>query len=191
MKTSVSGVMRRKSPEEWAQIFARVHSTGRTANTLAKALGKRYAHRWQFIDFLGPNGRESAGVVDILAIRKSGTTPDTFGLKALDLFDIILIQVKGGSARGPTEEDIARLRLVQARYDAKDVVLFEWRKKDRVAEFSRLGVDGSWIATSAATLFGKVAKQSPTSTLAKTAPQASVRSLAAKQAWLTRKRVPK
>jgi hypothetical protein len=181
----------RKSPEEWAEIVAKVRGTGKTANTLAKALAMRYAYRWQFIDFRGPGGQESAGVVDILAIRKSGAKPEVVGLKALDLFDIILIQVKGGAARGPTQEDIARLRLVQKKYDAKDLVLFEWRKKDQVAEFSRLGADGSWVATSAATLFGKVAKKAITSTLAKGASLTSARSLAAKQAWLTRKRVSK
>jgi hypothetical protein len=40
---------------------------------------------------------------------------------------MILIQVKGGNARWPTESDIARLRAVAQRYNTRAVVLAEHR----------------------------------------------------------------
>lgn len=127
-------------------------ATWKMANTLAKALARRFGGRWQFIDFLGPNGRESAGVVDIVAIRKCGKPPTLIGLKRLDLFDIQLIQVKGGGTRPPTPDDIARLRLVKKHYRATKVILYEWTKEKR----SRwLVLNGSkWGIASPAELFG-------------------------------------
>jgi hypothetical protein len=136
---------------------AKARDTGKMANTLAKALAKRYAHRWRFVDFRGPNGEESAGIVDIVAIRKSSTAPTIVGLKKLDLFDIILIQVKGGTAKGPTMEDIARLKLVSKQYDAKAIVLFSWKSK-KIAEYRALNDNNEWVGTTAAKLFGKPAK---------------------------------
>lgn len=98
-----------KAPK-WAEAARRAQMTGKMANTLAKALAKRYAYRWQFIDFLGPNKRESAGIVDILAIRKSSRTPLPEGLKKLDAFDLQIIQVKGGKALRPSPAEILRMR---------------------------------------------------------------------------------
>jgi hypothetical protein len=54
--------------------------------------------RWRFVQFGGVTGSESRGIVDILAIRKNHRTIRD-GLKRGDLLDIVLIQVKGGSAR--------------------------------------------------------------------------------------------
>ena len=157
----------KKTPEDWAKIVAQVHSTGKMANTFAKALAKRYAYRWQFVDFRGPGGQESAGVVDIVAIRKSGTRPDIEGLSSLDLFDITLIQVKGGSAGMPTPNDLNRLKLVKDHYHAHAIVLFEWNKKKRITRFSRLNDHDEWSETTAVKLFGKpgkIAKKSAVST---------------------------
>lgn len=139
--------------EKWRAAADKAAKTGKMANTLAKALSSRYADRWRFVDFRGPNGGESAGVVDIVAIRKDGRRPTLKGLKALDLFDIILIQVKGGTAALPSRQDIARLRLVKARYHAIDIVLFEWRIK-RKCGFQILNAKNRWVPSSAATLFG-------------------------------------
>jgi hypothetical protein len=138
------------------------------ANTLAKALASRYAYRWQFVDFLGPDGNESAGVVDIVAIRKSSKKPLHSGLKSLDAFDIILMQVKGGDSRKPTPEDIERLRLVGERYHAEAIVLFEWNKKKRLTRFRLLLSDppnpaDPWDDTTAAQLFGKRSRSTKTS----------------------------
>ena len=126
-----------KTKDEWQVAAQKAINTGRMANTLAKALATRYPKRWRFVDFLGPKGRESAGVVDIVAIRKDGRVPAIEGLKRLDLFDIVLIQVKGGSAPRPSADDIKRLKVISDRYHAKAIVLFEWQAKKK-AGFHKL-----------------------------------------------------
>ena len=45
-----------------------------------------------------------------------------------DLFDIVLVQIKGGAAPWPTFDDMKRLRAVQRYYRAKAVVLASWQK---------------------------------------------------------------
>ncbi len=72
-----------------------------------------------------------------MAIRKDhGAHKSRF--KRGDLFEIILIQVKGGGARLPKNNDIRRLRAVAKRYDARDVVLAKW-VKGTTLNFYRLG----------------------------------------------------
>lgn len=60
-----------------------------------------YNHRngamWNVVSFNGPNGSESRGIVDLLAIRKDHRSKKA-GRKRGDLFEIVLIQTKGGSA---------------------------------------------------------------------------------------------
>ena len=65
--------------------------------------------------------------MDLLAIRKNHSKlrrPFERG----DLFEIILLQIKGGGARLPSAEDIRRLRAVGRQYNARDVALAEWVK---------------------------------------------------------------
>jgi len=93
--------------------------------------------RWQLVGFPGPAGRESAGIVDLLAIRKNHAKPNG-EFKRGDLFEIILIQIKGGGARRPKIDDILRLRAVATHYKARDVVLAEWMKGSHL-KFYRLG----------------------------------------------------
>ena len=141
--------------------------TAKTATTLAKAHlareSNKHGGRWHWVDFPGPNGRESAGIVDILAIRKRwelSAGPEFEKLKHLDLFDIMLIQVKGGSAPIPTAEDIVRMEVVADHYKACNVLLYQWNEKDKRAtgfrvlnrdthQFGDLVTDGSKV-------FGKV-----------------------------------
>lgn len=141
--------------------------TAKTATTLAKAHLKRESNkhdgRWQWVDFPGPKGRESAGIVDILAIRKKWDVPVTEefkNLKHLDIFDIMLIQVKGGSAPMPTADDIVRMEVVADHYHACNVLLYQWNEKNKQAtgfrvlnrdahQFGELITDGSAV-------FGKV-----------------------------------
>lgn len=134
----------------------RAIATWKMANTLAKALAKRYSKRWQFVDFLGSKGRESAGIVDILAIRKSGKKPVIDGLKKLDLFEILVIQVKGGSAPLPNEDEIARLRIVADYYHAQSVVLFQWKKGIGTETGYKLlhATRNEWTTVSSEKLFG-------------------------------------
>jgi hypothetical protein len=86
----------------------KAHATSRWAETIFRALSSRVADRSRFVSFRGVNKAEWRGVVDLVAIRKSGRQPSGNLLKRGDLFDIILIQIKGGSARGPTAKDCRR-----------------------------------------------------------------------------------
>ena len=112
--------------------------TAKMAITLAKAHlvreSNKHGGRWQWVDFPGPNGRESAGIVDIVAIRKRWEVPaepEFAQLKHLDLFDIMLIQVKGGSAKMPTKDDIARMEQVADHYGACKILLYQWNEKNK------------------------------------------------------------
>lgn len=111
------------------------------------------AKRWRFVSFRGAGGGEWRGIVDVLGIRKDTSKSDHRLLKAGDLFEIVLVQMKGGSSRPPTEPEICRLRSVAKRYRAKDVVLFSWRRGE-VCRFQRLGPRDQWVDSSAKEIFG-------------------------------------
>lgn len=131
----------------------KAHATGRWAETMFKALSTRVAKRWQFISFRGTGRGEWKGVVDVLAIRKNTAVPDATDLKRGDLFEIILVQIKGGSAKTPTDSDCMRLQAVAKHYNARNVVLFTWVKGKRV-EFSILQSDRTWSPSSGPAIFG-------------------------------------
>ena len=104
--------------------------TGQWAKIMTKWLIK-YSSKgkklWQVVSFEGSKGGESRGIVDVLAIRrdhKHSKKP----LKAGDLFEIILIQVKGGRAQMPSDDDIVRLLKVGKHYHAKYIILADWQK---------------------------------------------------------------
>jgi hypothetical protein len=97
--------------------------------------------RWQLVTFLGPHGRESVGIVDLMAIRKDHA-PGKDGLKRGDRFEIILIQVKGGLAAYPSPDDMERLRIVAEIYQAREILLAQWKRGKEVV-FSRLKA-GLW-----------------------------------------------
>jgi hypothetical protein len=86
----------------WAIRFA---SSGERAGTNA-------SKRWQFVGFAGPNGSESRGIVDLVAIRRDHLTSDK-SFRIGDLFEIVFVQIKGGGAPWPTFDDVKRLRAVQ------------------------------------------------------------------------------
>jgi len=81
---------------------------------------------WQLVDFPGPSGRESTGIVDLLALRKDHSTPICIGLKRGDRFQIILIQIEGGTAGWPSRSDIGCLRAVAKHHRAESIVLADW-----------------------------------------------------------------
>jgi len=114
--------------ERWAVTMTKV--------CIRRAVSVAPFPRWQFVGFAGPDGGESRGVVDLIAIRKDHGTPRD-GLKRGDTFQIILIQVKGGHAARPTAEDGKRLRAVARRHRAQCVLLASW-KKGRTAQFFSL-----------------------------------------------------
>jgi len=82
--------------------------------------------KWQVVSFNGPAGQESKGVVDMIAIRKKHRS--TEGIPVGDLFEIVLVQVKGGNAKFPTARDVARLEAVRKHHRADRVVLTEWKQ---------------------------------------------------------------
>jgi hypothetical protein len=71
-----------------------------------------------------------------MAIRKNHAKSNS-RFKRGDLFEIILIQIKGGGARRPKANDIRRLRAVAKQYHARVVVLAQWVKGDHL-KFYRL-----------------------------------------------------
>ena len=138
------------TPKTPAHVKA--HTTGKWAETIFRALSSRIADRWKFISFRGVGKGEWRGVVDLIAIRKNTKQPTGDILKRGDLFDIILIQVKGGSARGPTASDCRRLSAVKKVYRAKSVVQFQWRK-GKSSQFSVLQRSLKWKMTTSRELF--------------------------------------
>jgi hypothetical protein len=132
--------------------YVKAHTTGRWAETIFRALSSRIANRWKFISFRGIGKGEWRGVVDLIAIRKDTKRPAGDILKRGDLFDIILIQVKGGSAPGPAASDCRRLFKVKKVYHAKAVVLFQWRK-GKSSQFFTLGRNLQWKLTTSRELF--------------------------------------
>ncbi len=130
--------------------------TSRWARIMVKWLisSVRAARKWEIVNFSGPAGCESRGVVDLLAIRKDHRTGT---VARCDLFEMILIQVKGGSAPWPSDADIRRLRAVEKHYNVRHVVLAEWKKGRQpvlhiLNPSGRTG--GMWTETAAAMLFG-------------------------------------
>jgi hypothetical protein len=122
----------------WKEAQQKAARTARWAVTMTKVRIRRVASRtrWQLVTFYGKGGSESVGVVDLLAVRKDHGQPIP-GTKRGDASQIILIQVKGGSAANPTQQDAARLRRVAKRHCACDVLLATW-KKGTQARFVRL-----------------------------------------------------
>lgn len=102
--------------------------------------------------FRGPKKREFAGIVDVVAIRKDTNKTDHEILMMGDLFEIILVQMKGGSARLPSPKDIQRLKAVAERYHAKEIVLFGW-KRGEGCKFLVLKGD-TWTPSTALAIFG-------------------------------------
>jgi len=115
------------------------------------------AKRWRFVGFTGPNGTESRGIVDILAIRRDHR-PTSGVLQPGDLFEIVLVRIKGGTAPWPTPANVKRLRAVQRRYRAKAVVLASWQNGAEPAFFllKRSNAQGRnpWRPTSPVEVFG-------------------------------------
>lgn len=125
--------------EKWAVTMTKVR--------IRQAVARAPFPRWHLLTFAGPDGGESRGVVDMIAVRKDHDDPPP-GTKRGDLFQIILIQVKGGYAATPTAEDGKRLRIVARRHGACGVLLATW-KKGAAAKFFSLrrtrNSSGDWV----------------------------------------------
>jgi hypothetical protein len=120
-----------KKAKKWEEAGIKAHRTARWAKIMTKWLitrNHKNGAKWHVVNFLGPNNSESRGVVDLLAIRKNHRMQDSM-VKRGDLFDIVLIQVKGGNAPWPTTDDITRLMAVAKYHRAKAVILSEWKPR--------------------------------------------------------------
>lgn len=131
----------------------KARQTDRWAETLFRALSARHAKRWRFVSFRGDGKGESRGIVDLVAIRKNTAAPSDSALKRGDLLEIMLIQVKGGSAALPSADDCRRMRAVARHHRATTVALFRWQK-GAFSEFSVLARGDEWVPTTAQALFG-------------------------------------
>ena len=123
---------------DWKRAQQKAARTARWAVIMTKVRIRRVASRtrWQLVTFYGKSGAESVGVVDMLAIRKDHSA-SLGAMRRGDALQIILIQVKGGTAARPTPEDATRLRTVAKKHGACDVLLATW-KKGTEARFFRL-----------------------------------------------------
>jgi hypothetical protein len=100
---------------KWATTMTRWSMAFETGGRRLGSKTVKPTRRWQLVGFPGPAGRESAGIVDLMAIRKnhskiavsrqrsalsSGYTKvRRRQFKRGDLFEIILIHIKGAGAR--------------------------------------------------------------------------------------------
>ena len=143
------------SPGRKAQRTAKwAHTMTKWAISYAtggKRPGFRTVKTWQIVAFPGGKGSESRGVVDFLAIRRDHKT-DHGKIRSGDLLEIILVQVKGGTARDPTSADVARLKEVQRHHGARAVVLADWKKGQGVT--FRILKRNSWVKTTESQVFG-------------------------------------
>ena len=132
----------------------KAQKTARWARIMTKWLitySRRNGAKWRFVKFGGITGAESYGIVDILAIRKDHK-PKKEGIKRGDLFDLVLIQTKGGNARFPSDSDIARLIKAADHHRAKAVVLAEWKLGTKPNLYQL--VDRTWQLTNPVDIFG-------------------------------------
>jgi hypothetical protein len=99
---------------KWRRASAKAHLTARNAKTFARyALGKA---GWRVVSLDTRKGYEYKGVVDLLAVKRNNRRPD-------DL-TVMLVQVKGGSARVTRDEE-NRLRRAVRR------VRLEWNVAEK------------------------------------------------------------
>lgn len=112
--------------------------------------------KWQVVSFNGPAGQESKGIVDMIAIRKNHGKSTTAQHRG-DLFEIILIQVKGGKAKFPLSKDVKRLVQVKKHHRADKVVLTEWKQGETLCCYV---LPDMTKAVPASEIFGKLPKAS-------------------------------
>jgi len=130
-------------PVNWRKAQRKAANTARWAVTMTKVRIRGIAARtrWQLVTFNGPSGAESAGIADMLAVRKDHRQAKG-ALKRGDPLQMMLIQVKGGSAARPTADDAQRMRAVARWHRIGRVLLAIW-KRGRAVRF--FGLHGkSW-----------------------------------------------
>jgi hypothetical protein len=123
--------------------------------------------KWQVVSFTGPAKQESTGIVDMIAIRKRHRQSEN-SVHRGDLFEIILIQVKGGTAKFPSPVEIDRLVRVKNHHRADKVVLAEWKLRKKLCCYL---LPDTTKAVPASEIFGNVPniKRLPVEALPETA----------------------
>ena len=175
---------------KWKNAADQSQKTATWAKTMTKvviAQNNGTGPFWHVVNFLGPGKREPRGIVDLIAIRKNQSDPG-LPMKRGDLFEIVLIQVKGGSAKRPSTEDRERLRLVGEEYNAKEILLSEWKKGSMPVLF-RLAGDG-WVQlglADVAKIFGSSRQSKLEVKNDVDTPPAKLKPNAADKAWVTRR----
>ena len=106
-----------KSQESWRIAIAKTKEAIQAIDSTPQ---------WQILEFLGKNGFESRGIVDLLAVRKNHRLDGEF-VKRGDLLQILLIQVKGGNALWPSADDVVRLQAVARHHNADQILLAEFK----------------------------------------------------------------
>jgi len=108
---------------KWRQAAAKAHSTARNAKTFARyALGQA---GWRVLSLDTRKGYEYKGVVDLVAVRRNNRRPDEL--------TVMLVQVKGGSARVKREEQNRlrqAIRLVRVAWNVAE-------KPERTVRFAK------------------------------------------------------
>lgn len=172
--------------------------TATWARTMTKVIISRNNKKppfWHVINFLGVGKQEPSGIIDLLAIRKDHSK--TCSLPKGDGFEIILVQVKGGSAKNPSAADVQRMEAVAQRYGAKAVVLSSWKKgaapEFRILSQSAWGdpVDPDSIFKGRASKSSLASKGQPkiSTKAGKSVDVSKKRSASAKAAWVTRRKM--
>jgi len=106
-------------------------------------------NRWRYVDFRGKKG-ESAGIIDILAVRreykKYQTKPDNL--------DIILLQIKGSAnnPKSPTANENRRLQSAGKSCNAKKIVLSRYTYQKEMF-FYELNRNNKWKLSDPRLLF--------------------------------------
>lgn len=132
----------------------KAHHTAKWARTMTKWLvtySRRKGAKWNLVDFGGRAKSESRGIVDLIAIRKDHRRHGA-GVKRGDLFEMVLIQTKGGAAPRPTADDIARMKKVARYHKASAIILAEWQRGERLQLFQLNR--SRWYSVSPDEIFG-------------------------------------
>lgn len=84
---------------KWREAQRRAQQTARNAKTFAKYELTKRGYRCLALDT--PKGYEYKGIVDLVAVKRDNRNPDNLR--------VLLVQVKGGSAR-VSEQELTRLQ---------------------------------------------------------------------------------
>ena len=100
------------------------------AETMTKhkiSLVTKKSNPWRFANFRGPKGGESAGAIDLLAVRRKNVKYETKS----DAVEIILIQIKGSATnpKFPTSDDNRRMKIAGKSCNAKSIALSRYTYK--------------------------------------------------------------